>query len=226
MGARRSWWRGRSAGRAEAGVRYVRRRQPVRAQEVRAARQANLATLQARVAQHNHDLQEHPRADAQGAWQKRVARATTLRLSDWVELTLVERTITLTINADAQTEAAKLDGCYGRKTALPPAQAPKEMVHDRYKDLASVAQACRSGKTVPLAVRPIFLRREARPRAQAFVVMLAYQLMRYLASCWNAYDVTVAEGLHARTTLCLVEVSPHNAPSSHCIPTPRDASAR
>jgi DDE family transposase len=211
---------------AEEGVRYVLRRNPVRAQEVREARQAKLATLQALVAKHNHYLKEHPRADAQGALQKLVARATTLRLSDWVELTLVERTITLTINADAQTEAAKLDGCYVLKTDLTPAQAPKEMVHDRYKDLASVEQAFRSCKTVHLEVRPIFLRLEARTRAHAFVVMLAYQIIRYLASCWNAYDVTVAEGLHALTTLCLVEVSPHNAPSYHCIPTPRDAIAR
>ena len=211
---------------ADEGVRYVLRRNPVRAQEVREARHAKLATLQALVAKHNLYLKEHPRADAQGAVQKLVARATTLRLSDWVELTLVERTITLTINEDAQTEAAKLDGCYVLKTDLTPAQAPKEMVHDRYKDLASVEQAFRSCKTVHLEVRPIFLRLEARTRAHAFVVMLAYQIIRYLAACWNAFDVTVAEGLHALTTLCLVEVSPHNTPSSHCIPTPRDAIAR
>jgi len=211
---------------ADEGVRYVLRRNPVRAQEVRAARHAKLATLQALVAKHNHYLTEHPRADAQGAVQKLVARATTLRLSDWVELTLVERTITLTINEDAQAEAAKLDGCYVLKTDLTPAQAPKERVHERYKDLASVEQAFRACKTVHLEVRPIFLRLEARTRAHAFVVMLAYQIIRYLAACWNAFDVTVEEGLHALTTLCLVEVSPHNAPSYHCIPTPRDAIAR
>jgi Transposase DDE domain len=211
---------------ADEGVRYVLRRNPVRAQEVRAVRHAKLATLQALVAKHHHYLTEHPRADAQGAVQKLVARATTLRLSDWVELTLVERTITLTINADAQAEAAKLDGCYVLKTDLTPAQAPKELVHDRYKDLASVEQAFRACKTVHLEVRPIFLRLEARTRAHAFVVMLAYQIIRYLAACWNAFDVTVEEGLHALTTLCLVEVSPHNAPSYHCLPTPRDAIAR
>jgi len=211
---------------ADEGVRYVLRRNPVRAQEVREARHAKLATLQALVAQHNHYLTEHPRADAQGALQKLVARATTLRLSAWVELTLAERTITLTINEDAQTEAAQLDGCYVLKTDLTPAQAPKEMVHDRYKDLASVEQAFRACKTVHLEVRPIFLRLEARTRAHAFVVMLAYQIIRYLASCWHAFDVTVEEGLHALTTLCLVEVSPHNAPSYHCIPTPRDAIVR
>jgi hypothetical protein len=211
---------------AEEGVRSVLRRHPVRAQEVREARHAKLAPLQALVAKHHHSRTEHPRADAQGAWQKLVARATPLRLSAWVELTVAERTSTLTINEDAQPEAAQRDGCSVLKTDLTPAPAPKEMGQDRSKDLASVAQAFRACKTVPRAVRPIFLRLEARPRAHACVVMLAYQIIRYLASCWHAFDVTVEEGRHALTTLCLVAVSPHNAPSSHCLPTPRDASVR
>jgi hypothetical protein len=211
---------------AEEGVRYVLRRNPMRAQEMRDTRQAKLATLQAQVAKQNHYLTDHPRANAQGALQKLVARAEKLRIAGWVELTVTERILTLTIKEDAQTEAAKLDGCYVLKTDLTPAQAPKELVHDRYKDLASVEQAFRSCKTVHLEVRPIFLRLEERTRAHALVVMLAYQIIRYLASCWSACDVTVEEGLHALTTLCLVEVAPHNAPSYHCIPTPRDTIAR
>ena len=211
---------------ADEGVRYVLRRNPVRAQEVRDNRQAKLAKLQALVAQHNHYLKEHPRADAQGALQKLVARAKKLRLSDWVELTLEERSMTLTVNASVQQEEAKLDGCYVLKTDLTPAQAPKEMVHDRYKDLASVERAFRSCKTVHLEVRPIFLRLEKRTRAHALVVMLAYQIIRYLASCWSAFDVTVEEGLQALATLCLVEVAPKNAPSYHCIPTPRASIAQ
>src|SRR6516225_4544457 len=74
-------------------------------------------------------------------------------------------------------------------------------------------------------MRPIFLRLEERTRAHAFVVMLAYQIIRYLASCWSAVDVTVAEGLQALTTLCLVDVAPPHAPSSHCLPTPHDTIA-
>ena len=206
---------------ADEGVRYVLRRNPVRAQEVRENRQAKLATLRALVAKHNHYLTEHPRADAPGALQKLVARAKILRLSDWVDLTLEERAVTLTVNTSAQQEAAKLDGCYVLKTDLTPQQAKKELVHDRYKDLASVEHAFRTCKTAHLEVRPIFLRLAARTRAHAFVVMLSYQIIRYLASCWNAFDVTVAEGLHALTTLCLVEVAPQHAPSYHCIPTPR-----
>ena len=210
---------------ADEGVRYVLRRNPVRAQEVRENRQAKLATLQAQVAKQNQYLADHSRANAQGALQKLVAKAEKLRLADWVELTLEERAITLTVNASGLQEEAKLDGCYVLKTDLTPAQAPKEMGHDRYKDLASVERAFRSCKTVHLEMRPIFLRLEERTRAHAFVVMLAYQIIRYLASCWSAFDVTVAEGLQALTTLCLVEVAPPNAPSYHCIPTPHDTIA-
>src|SRR5215475_12173174 len=193
---------------------------------MRDTRHAKLATLQAQVAKQNQYLTAHPRANAQGALQKLVARADKLRIADWVALTVAERAITLTIKEDAQTEAAKLDGCYVLKTDLTPAQAPKELVHDRYKDLASVEHAFRTCKTAHLEVRPIFLRRESRTRAHALVVMLAYQIIRHLASCWSALDVTVAEGLHALTTLCLVEVTPRHTPSYQCIPTPRDAIAR
>src|ERR671931_1213454 len=72
---------------ADEGIRYVLRHNPVRAQEVRDTRHAKLATLQAHVAKQNQYLTDHPRANAQGALQKLVARAKTLRLSDWVELT-------------------------------------------------------------------------------------------------------------------------------------------
>jgi Transposase DDE domain len=211
--------------RADEGLRYVLRRNPVRAQEVKDTRHAKLAKLQAQVTKQTQYLQEHPRAAAQGALQKLAASAAKLRIADWVELTLEERAITLTVNTSAQQEAAKLDGCYVLKTDLTPLQAPKEMVHDRYKALASVEYAFRTCKTAHLEVRPLFLRLEARTRAHAFVVMLAYQIIQYLAACWSPLDLTVEEGLHALATLCLVEVSPQNAPSYHCIPTPRDAIA-
>ena len=158
---------------AEDGIRYVRRRNPGRAQAVRDTRHAKLATLQAHVAKQHQDLTDHPRANAQGALQQLVARAEKLRIADWVALIVAERAMTLTIQEDAQTEAAQLDGCYVLKTDLTPPQANNEIVHDRYKDLAAVEHAFRTCKTGHLEVRPIFLRREARTRAHAFVVMLA-----------------------------------------------------
>jgi len=71
---------------AEEDVRYVLRRNPVRAQEVRENRHATRATLQAQVAKQNHYRTAPPRANAQGALQKLVAKAEQLRLADWVEL--------------------------------------------------------------------------------------------------------------------------------------------
>src|SRR5262249_14609099 len=182
---------------ADEGIRYVLRRNPVRAQEVRDTRDAKLAKLQVQVAKKNQYLTDHPRASAQGAVQKLMASAKQLRIADWVELTVEERSITLHVNTSAQQDKAKLDGCYVLKTALTPAQAPKAMVHDRYKDLASVEHAFRTCKTAHLEVRPIFLRLEARTRAHAFVVMLAYQIIQYLTACWSALDCTVEEGLQA-----------------------------
>jgi len=65
----------------------VLRRNPVRAQEVRATRHAKLVTLQALVAKHNHYLADHLRANAQRRAEARGPRQT-LRIADWVELTV------------------------------------------------------------------------------------------------------------------------------------------
>src|ERR671934_533530 len=85
---------------AEEGIRYVLRRNPVRAQEVRDTRHAKLATLQAQVAKQNQYLTDHPRANAQGALQKLVARAEKLRLAGWGGVTLEERSITPMVNSN------------------------------------------------------------------------------------------------------------------------------
>src|SRR5499426_2458179 len=81
---------------ADEGIRYVLRRNPVRAQEMRDTRHAKLATFQAQVAKQNQYLTDHPRANAQGALQKLVARAEKLRIADWIELTVADRTLMLT----------------------------------------------------------------------------------------------------------------------------------
>jgi hypothetical protein len=163
---------------AEEGRRDVRRRHPGRAHAVRDTRHAPLATRHARVAKPNHSRTPQPRANAQGALQPLVARAAQRRLADGGALPLEARPLTLTVHASAPHEAAQRDGCSGRKTDLTPAHVPKDMGHDRSKDLASVEQAFRTCTTAHLAVRPICFRREARTRAHALVVLLASQIMR------------------------------------------------
>src|SRR5207247_4702147 len=75
---------------ADEGIRYVLRRNPVRAQEVRDTRHAKLATLQAHVAKQNQYLTDHPRANPQIARRKPDRKSTRLRIADWVELTVEE----------------------------------------------------------------------------------------------------------------------------------------
>src|SRR5262249_32436957 len=151
----------------------VLRRKPGRAQAGRDTRHANLATLQAHVAPPTQSLPDPPRAHAQGARPKRVARAAKLRRADGVELSVVERPRTRTVPADRQPEAANLAGCSVLTTALPPAPAPKAMGHERSTALASVADALRPCTTGPLAGRPIFLRLAEGTRAPACVGRLA-----------------------------------------------------
>ena len=116
------------------------------------------------------------------------------------------RCVALQIDESARNEQAKLDGCYVLKTDLSAAQARKELVHDRYKDLTLVEQAFRTSKTVELEMRPIYVQLENSTRGHALVVMLAYRLVHELARRWQTLDLTVQEGLKKLSTLCVVEV--------------------
>ena len=71
----------------------------MRAQAVRDTRHATLTTLQAHVAKQHQSLTDHPRAHAQGAVQKLVARAHTRRSADWVALPFAERPIALPVQS-------------------------------------------------------------------------------------------------------------------------------
>ena len=77
-------------------------------------------------------------------------------------------------------------------------------------------------KLTHLEVRPVFVRNEARTRGHAFVVMLAYRIVRHLRQCWRSIDCTVQEGLDALATPTSIEV--HIAGRASCIqiPSPRD----
>ena len=168
----------------EGKVRYVLRRNPERAEEIAAGRKSKLASLQKLVEAQNAYLATHPRASVAAAQREIEAKQKKLRLPD-VELAIVERTFSISPQADAWTEAAKLDGCYCLKTDVLPEQASKETIHDRYKDLAHVEWAFRTSKTGLLEARPFYVRLETRTRGHLLVVMLAYLLVQELTKCWR-----------------------------------------
>ena len=191
----------------EGTVRYVLRRNPKRAAEIEATRADKLLRLEQKVKEGNDYLNAHPRASLQTRLKALSKAVDKLKLQSWVGVKAGEtRLLALELDQHARDEEAKLDGCYVLKTDLKAEQASKEVVHERYKDLALVEQAFRTSKTVQLELRPIHVRREVSTRGHALVVMLAYRLVRELAQRWREVDLTVAEGLQKLSNLCAIEV--------------------
>ena len=128
----------------------------------------------------------------------------------------------LTVDQDASTEAARLDGCYALRTDLPATLVSKEVVHDRYKDLTQVEWAFRDSKSAHLEMRPVYLRAENRTRGHAVAVMLAYLMAQELRRRWRNIDLTVQEGLDRLASLCVTEVRIGGRASYNQVPTPRE----
>lgn len=205
-------------------IRYVCRRNPLRAQERRETREAKYGALQQAVAQQNQYLTAHPRAKVAVALRKLHAQCEKWQIAAWASVAAEDRTLSLAVDAAAKEAAATLDGCYALKTDLATPQMPKETIHERYKDLALVESAFRSCKTVHLEMRPVYVRLAQRPRAHAFVVMLAYDIIKELAARWQALNITVEEGIKELAQLCCIEVHLAGQAPSNDIPVPRDLS--
>lgn len=206
----------------DGGVRYVLRRNPIRAREVAGTRQDKVRSVRAELHRQNTYLADHPRAHVEVALRKIDQRLGRLRLSGWLGVSASGRELSLVEDAEALAEESKLDGCYVLKTDLGRQAISKEMVHERYKDLALVEWAFRSSKTVHLEARPIYVRRESRTRGHVFVVMLAYLIIAELARRWQELNTTVEEGIKVLCTLCATEVLVKGVVRCIQIPRPRE----
>jgi Transposase DDE domain len=210
----------------EEGLRYILRRNPHRAEEIATSREDKYQRLCKAAVECNHYLSAHPRARVEVALRLLENRRQKLRLAQWVKLSIEGREIRVAKDLPALGEIAKLDGCYVLKTDLSREAASKDTVHERYKDLALVEWAFRESKTVHLEMRPIYVRRKSRTRGHAFVVMLAYTIIKELATRWQPLDLTVKEGIDQLATLCLTEVRINDQAPYHQAPTPRDTLQR
>jgi len=200
--------------------RYILRRNPERAREIGRGRQDKEGALGGKVQEQNQYLGEHPRAQVEVALRKVCAYAQRLRISGWVRVTAQDRTVGVEVDQSALSAEAELDGCYVIRTDLGPEVAPKETIHDRYKDLRLVEQAFRTSKTELLEMRPVYVRGEARTRGYAVVVMLAYLLVRELKKCWRGLNWTVEEGIRQLQTLCTTDIRINEHVRLHQVPEP------
>lgn len=203
------------------GVRYVLRRNPQRAQEVAATRESKLARVRQWAGQQSVYLAHHPRAQVAVALDKVKAKAQQLNISSWVEVTAEGRTLRVEVKADRLAAESRLDGCYVLKTDVPATDAPVQIIHDRYKDLAQVEWAFRTMKTTLLEIRPLYVRTAEHTRAHVFIIMLAYLLAHKLGQLWHEVEVTVEEGLKELASICAIEVVTAGQVRCQTLPEPR-----
>lgn len=205
--------------------RYILRRNAFRAKQLAATREEKRQAVELLVRQENQRLQDHPRAKAETCRKTIEAKIKRLKIDSWLAVKVEGRRVFLETNPDQLAVEARLDGCYVLRTDLSPAEADKEIVHERYKDLALVEQAFRTSKTTHLEVRPVYVRTAENTRGHVFVVMLAYLIIRRLQRAWNALDLTVEEGLDQLKTLCLQKLCWKDV-SFNIIPEPRAESQK
>jgi hypothetical protein len=208
----------------EEGIRYILRRNPVRVEEMEASRQSKRRAIEEGVGEQNVYLLEHPRAKVSTALGKVKKKIQLLRQGKWLSVRSEGRQLSLEQDEAVLEEESLLDGCYVIKTDLSKEVADKQLIHDRYKDLAEVEKAFRDCKTVMLEVRPVYVRSEQSTRAHVLVVMLAYMIVRKLREAWAAFDLTVEEGIQQLSTLCSTEMRVKGHGSCLKIPRPRQRS--
>jgi hypothetical protein len=208
----------------EEGIRYILRRNPVRVEEMEKSRLSKRGAIEELVGERNRYLLEHPRAKVSTALGRVKQKIHVLRQEKWLSVKSEDRQLSLEQDEAVLEEESLLDGCYVIKTDLSKEGADKQLIHDRYKDLAEVEKAFRDCKTVMLEVRPVYVRSEQSTRAHVLVVMLAYMIVRKLREAWAAFDLTVEEGIQQLSTLCSTEMRVKGHGSCLKIPRPRQRS--
>ncbi len=205
------------------GIRYIYRRNPVRAMEIRESRQSKLRKLRDVCAQKVKYLAEHPRAKVDVARHVVEEKAKKLNISKWASVNTQGRELRIEIEEVELEEQQKLDGCYVIKTDLSVETAAKQTVHDRYKSLSEVEWAFRTMKTTLLHLRGIFVRKADRTRAHVFTIMLAYLIAYHLRRLWLNVEATIEEGIEELSSLCATEVIIGDV-HVQTVPAPRERS--
>ncbi|MBN2372510.1 IS1634 family transposase, partial [bacterium] len=72
---------------ADDGIRYILRRNPIRAEEIEAIRESKLNSLDRLIRQQNKYLSGHPRAQVEAALKKVCGKCKSFKIDKWVELT-------------------------------------------------------------------------------------------------------------------------------------------
>jgi len=185
------------------GIRYVLRRNPERLRQVRANRHDRLQKIKDYAVTLTDYLGASSKRSVDVALRLIIAKIERYNLGKIVDAKNDGRSIEITINNYALSQAEMLDGCYVIKSNLPANIITAAQIHDRYKDLSKVEQAFRTMKTGLLEIRPLFLRRADHTRGHVFMVMLSYLLTQEIEKSTANLEMTTAELMHDLDRICL-----------------------
>ena len=133
-------------------VRYILRRNPVRARELAENRSDKRASIEALAEQKNKYLDEHPRAQPGVVKRDLQAFVKKLKFDRFAKVRYRGRSVLVEFDEDEISEAGNLDGCYAIKTDLIDVhEVDAQEVHDRYMELTEVEWAFR---TMKVTIKP------------------------------------------------------------------------
>lgn len=204
----------------EDGVRYVLRRNPKRADEIKRCREDKLATVRKVARERTDYLAQHSRAQVPAALRKVQFKAKRLKIDKWTKITAEDRAIRVDVDKNKLSDVSLLDGCYVIKSDVPKKDADTQTLHDRYCDLQKVERIFRTMKTVHLELRAWYVRKKESSCGHAFTVMLGILIQRELEHYWEEIDITVEEGIEELGAIRMQEVSLGNAVAYNRIPEP------
>ena len=201
------------------GVRYVLRRNPIRAQQIATTREEKFNSILRFVDVKTKYLAEHPRADPAIALKSVCVKIGKLKASKWLTATQDNRTICVEKCDVARSQEALLDGCYVVKSDVPKDSASAQTLHDRYCDLEMAFARLSHGQDHPPRASPCIRNKKCSTQGHIFIVMLALLLQRELEQSWSALDVSVAEGIDELSGIHMLELELGEA-TVHDIPKP------
>lgn len=176
-------------------VRYIYRKNAFREFEIKKNREQRIEKFKKKIEYTNEYLSEHPKAKVEIQERNLVRSLQKLRLEKFMNISFDDNTFSCSIDNNALTEECLLDGCYVMKTDLNSSEAEKQIIHDRYKDLALVEKAFRNFKKSFLEAQPVYVRKKDRTRAHFFIISLAYRVSKYIDDKWKNIGFNIQEGL-------------------------------
>ena len=201
-------------------IRYILRRNPVRAREIQDSRNRKIEKIRSIVDDRNKYLSEPPKADVSTAINIINERIEKLKVSGFMVIEAKDRVLTVKIDEKLLKDESHLDGCYVIRSNIPVDQGSMDTIHQRYKDLANVEWAFRTMKSDTIELRPILVRKKSRTSAHVFIAMLSYIIEKHLREKWIDLNVTVEEGIHELSSINCITVEV-GAVKYNSIPKPR-----